>query len=90
VGNEKVKEEMRRLLTFEVENKIHKKQKYTANYLYKLLKEKNIFNGDRYEKKSLLITTNLAFTEWDKVFKDQMVANATIDRLIHYSVVFKF
>jgi hypothetical protein len=29
VGNEKVKEEIRRLLTFEVENKIHKKQKYT-------------------------------------------------------------
>jgi DNA replication protein DnaC len=48
------------------------------------------FISDRYEKKSLLITTNLAFSEWDKVFKDQMVANATIDRLIHYSVVFKF
>jgi DNA replication protein DnaC len=48
------------------------------------------FISDRYEKKSLLITTNLAFSEWDKVFKDPMVASATIDRLIHYSVIFQF
>lgn len=48
------------------------------------------FISDRYEKKSILITTNLAFSEWDKVFKDPMVASATIDRLIHYSKVFQF
>lgn len=48
------------------------------------------FISDRYEKKSILITTNLAFSEWDKVFKDELVAAATIDRLIHYSVVLEF
>lgn len=48
------------------------------------------FISDRYEKSSLLITTNLAFSEWDKVFMDKMVASATIDRLIHYSKIFQF
>lgn len=48
------------------------------------------FISDRYEKKSLLITTNLAFSEWEKVFQDPMVTNAAIDRLIHYSKVFQF
>lgn len=48
------------------------------------------FISDRYEKKSLLITTNLAFSEWEKVFIDPMVTVAAIDRLIHYSKVFQF
>ena len=48
------------------------------------------FISDRYERKSILITTNLAFSEWDKVFKNKMVATAAIDRLVHYSQIFKF
>jgi DNA replication protein DnaC len=48
------------------------------------------FISDRYEKKSILITTNLAFSEWDSLFKDKMVASAAIDRLVHYSQIFKF
>jgi DNA replication protein DnaC len=48
------------------------------------------FISDRYEKKSLMITTNLAFSEWDKVFKDSLVSSAAIDRLVHYSQIFNF
>ena len=48
------------------------------------------FISDRYEKKPLLITTNLTFSEWDKVFKDPIITSAAIDRLIHYSQVFEF
>ena len=48
------------------------------------------FISDRYEKKSLLITTNLAFSEWDKIFKSTMTATAAIDRLVHYSQIFQF
>ena len=48
------------------------------------------FISDRYERKSILITTNLAFSEWDTLFKDKMVATAAIDRLVHYSQIFKF
>lgn len=48
------------------------------------------FISDRYERKSLLITTNLAFSEWDTIFKDKMIASAAIDRIVHYSQIFQF
>lgn len=48
------------------------------------------FISDRYERKSLLITTNLAFSEWETLFKNKMIATAAIDRIVHYSQIFKF
>ena len=48
------------------------------------------FISDRYEKKSILITTNLAFSEWDTLFQDKMIATAAIDRLVHHSQIFNF
>ncbi|RLA63086.1 MAG: AAA family ATPase [Epsilonproteobacteria bacterium] len=48
------------------------------------------FISDRYERKSIFITTNLAFSEWDTIFKNKMVATAAIDRLVHHSQIFKF
>ncbi|WP_394122244.1 IS21-like element helper ATPase IstB [Planococcus donghaensis] len=44
-----------------------------------------------YERKSLIITTNLRFGEWNHVFGDLILTEAVIDRLIHHShlVVFK-
>lgn len=48
------------------------------------------FISDRYERGSLLITTNLAFSEWDKVFKDQITTSAAIDRLVHHSQILEF
>ena len=41
----------------------------------------------RYERRSLLITANQPFGEWDKVFPDPAMTIAAIDRLIHHSVV---
>lgn len=48
------------------------------------------FISDRYERKPLLITTNLAFSQWEKIFKDPIITAAAIDRIIHYSQVFEF
>ena len=48
------------------------------------------FISDRYERKSLMITTNLSFSERDVIFNDKMVATAAIDRLVHYSHIYKF
>ena len=48
------------------------------------------FISDRYERKSILITTNLTFKEWDTVFKNPMVTSAAIDRVIHHSQIFEF
>jgi DNA replication protein DnaC len=45
------------------------------------------FLAERYERKSVLITSNLVFSEWDRIFKDPMTAAAAIDRLIHHAVI---
>lgn len=43
--------------------------------------------AERYERKSVVITTNLVFSEWDRIFKDPMTTMAAIDRVVHHSVV---
>ncbi len=43
--------------------------------------------AERYERKSTVITTNLVFSEWDRIFKDPMTTMAAIDRVVHHSVV---
>lgn len=45
------------------------------------------FLSERYERKSLLISSNLVFSEWDKIFKDPMTTAAAIDRLVHHSII---
>jgi DNA replication protein DnaC len=41
----------------------------------------------RYERGSVLITSNLPFGKWDCIFKDPMTTAAAIDRLVHHSVI---
>jgi DNA replication protein DnaC len=43
--------------------------------------------ADRYERGSVMITSNLPFSKWESIFKDPMVTAAAIDRLIHHSVI---
>ena len=43
--------------------------------------------ADRYERGSLMITSNLSFSKWEQIFKDPMVTAAAIDRLVHHSVI---
>jgi len=45
------------------------------------------FLSERYERKSVLITTNLVFSEWNRIFKDPMTTMAAIDRVIHHCVI---
>jgi DNA replication protein DnaC len=45
------------------------------------------FLSERYERRSVIITSNLVFSEWDKIFKDPMTTAAAIDRLIHHAVI---
>jgi DNA replication protein DnaC len=46
--------------------------------------------SERYEKGSILITTNLEFAEWARVFHDERMTAAIIDRLIHNSKIILF
>jgi len=41
----------------------------------------------RYERGSVLITSNLPFSKWETIFKDPMTTAAAIDRLVHHSVI---
>ncbi len=43
--------------------------------------------AERYERGSVLVTSNLPFSKWDQVFKDPMTTAAAIDRLVHHSVI---
>ena len=41
----------------------------------------------RYERGSVLLTSNLVFSQWEQIFKDPMTTAAAIDRLVHHSVI---
>jgi DNA replication protein DnaC len=41
----------------------------------------------RYERGSIMITSNLPFSKWETIFKDPMITAAAIDRLVHHSVI---
>ena len=43
--------------------------------------------AERYERKSVMITSNLVFSKWDQIFKDAMTTAAAIDRVVHHSVI---
>ena len=43
--------------------------------------------AERYERRSVVLTTNLVFSEWNRIFKDPMTTMAAIDRVVHHSVI---
>jgi DNA replication protein DnaC len=45
------------------------------------------FLAERYERRTVIITSNVVFSEWDRIFKDPMTTAAVIDRLVHHSVI---
>ena len=45
------------------------------------------FLAERYERRSVMITSNLVFSQWDRIFKDAMTTAAAIDRLVHHSII---
>jgi DNA replication protein DnaC len=43
--------------------------------------------AERYERGSVMLTSNLPFSKWERIFKDPMTTAAVIDRLVHHSVI---
>lgn len=43
--------------------------------------------AERYERGSIMLSSNFPFSKWEKIFKDPMVTAAAIDRLVHHSVI---
>ena len=46
--------------------------------------------AERYERRSVMLTSNVVFSQWDRIFKDQMATAAAIDRLVHHAVILEF
>ena len=43
--------------------------------------------AERYERGTVMLTSNLPFSRWETIFKDPMTTAAAIDRLVHHSVI---
>ena len=48
------------------------------------------FLAERYERRSVLLSSNLVFSKWDQIFKDPMTTMAAVDRLVHHSIILEF
>ena len=48
------------------------------------------FLAERYERRSVLVSSNLVFSKWDQIFKDPMTTMAAIDRLVHHAIILEF
>ena len=48
------------------------------------------FLAERYERRSVMISSNLVFSKWDQIFKDPLTTMAAVDRLVHHSVILEF
>jgi DNA replication protein DnaC len=48
------------------------------------------FLAERYERRSVVITSNLLFSEWGQIFKDPLTTAAAIDRVVHHSHIVEF
>jgi DNA replication protein DnaC len=45
------------------------------------------FLGERYERRTVMITSNLVFSQWDQIFKDPMTTACAVDRVVHHSII---
>jgi DNA replication protein DnaC len=43
--------------------------------------------AERYERRSVAITTNLVFSQWDQIFKSPLTTLAAVDRVVHHAVI---
>jgi DNA replication protein DnaC len=46
--------------------------------------------AERYERKSLMLTSNLVFSQWERIFRNPMTTAAAVDRLVHHAVILEF
>jgi DNA replication protein DnaC len=79
-----------------LEDALHKLDKYPVlilddfGYVKKSQQETQVLFeliAHRYERASLIITSNQAFADWDQIFPDQMMTVAAVDRLVHHASI---
>jgi DNA replication protein DnaC len=79
-----------------LEDALHRLDRYAAlilddfGYVKKSEQETQVLFeliAHRYETGSLIITSNQPFAEWDRIFPDQMMTVAAVDRLVHHATI---
>ncbi len=84
---------------FKLPQAINRLQRYDAviiddiGYVQQSREEMEVlfhFLAERYERKSVVITSNLVFSQWDQIFKDPMTTMAAVDRLVHHATILDF
>ena len=48
------------------------------------------FLAERYERRTVMLSSNLIFSKWDQIFKDPMTTMAAVDRLVHHAIILEF
>jgi len=48
------------------------------------------FLAERYERRTVMVSSNLVFSKWDQIFKDPMTTMAAVDRLVHHAIILEF
>ena len=46
--------------------------------------------AERYERRSIIVTSNMVFSQWEEIFQSPMATAAAIDRIVHHSVIVEF
>jgi len=46
--------------------------------------------AERYERRSIIVTSNMVFSQWEEIFQSPMATAAAIDRIVHHSVITEF
>jgi DNA replication protein DnaC len=93
---------MQTLIEAKAENRLNRLLERLARYDLVLIDELGYVGVDKlgaellfnfitrvYEKRSLIVTTNLPFARWSEVFHDPAAALAVIDRIVHHSIILK-
>jgi len=87
---------LRAKMDLELEEELRRLDKFTAliiddlGYVQQSREEMEVLFtllAHRYESRSVLLTSNLVFSQWDRIFKDAMTTAAAVDRLVHHSVI---
>ncbi len=46
--------------------------------------------AERYQRRSLIVTSNMVFSQWEEIFQSPTATAAAIDRIVHHSVIAEF
>ena len=82
--------------TLELESTLKKLDRFDAvilddiGYIQQSREEMEVlftFLSERHERRTVMITSNLVFSEWDRIFKDPLTTACAIDRLVHHATI---